>query len=83
MAPLEQQRGGYEWFDDGLIASGPINSLLHLAMLQRGVASASRRMYCTSTAMAESDVDFAVNALDDALAALRPGIEAERPALLN
>jgi glutamate-1-semialdehyde 2,1-aminomutase len=68
---------------DGLAGSGSINASLHLAMLQRGVASASRLMYCTSTAMGESDVDFAVDALDDALAALRPGIEAERPALLG
>jgi glutamate-1-semialdehyde 2,1-aminomutase len=66
----------------GLAAAGPIPALLHLAMLQRGVASASRLMYCTSAAMTEADVDQAIAALDDALADLRPGLEAERPALL-
>ncbi|MCP3983801.1 MAG: aspartate aminotransferase family protein [bacterium] len=78
-APLTDARGTL----DGFIRSGPINSLLHLAMLQRGVASASRLMYCTSTAMTDGDVDFAIDALDDALATLRPGIEAEYPALIG
>ncbi|MEZ5558217.1 MAG: aspartate aminotransferase family protein [Pseudomonadales bacterium] len=63
--------------------SGQINRLLHLAMLQRGVASAGRLMYCTSTAMGTADVDTAIDALDDALRALRPGIEREKPELLR
>jgi glutamate-1-semialdehyde 2,1-aminomutase len=65
-----------------MMRSGHINQLLHLSMLQRGVASASRLMYCTSTAMTGDDVTFAVNALDDCLRELKPGIARERPDLL-
>ena len=65
-----------------MMRSGHINQLLHLSMLQRGVASASRLMYCTSTAMSGDDVTFAVNALDDCLRELKPGIVRERPDLL-
>lgn len=68
---------------DGIIAAGQIGSLLHLKMLQRGVASASRLMYCTSTAMQASDVDYAIAALDEVLREMKPGIERECPALLT
>jgi glutamate-1-semialdehyde 2,1-aminomutase len=67
----------------GLGRSGRINQLLHLSMLMRGVASASRLMYCTSAPMTAADVDFAIDALDDALRALRPGIERERAEVLS
>ena len=66
----------------GLAGSGRINQLLHLAMLMRGVASASRLMYCTSAPMTVAEVDFAIDALDDALRQLKPGIERERVELL-
>jgi glutamate-1-semialdehyde aminotransferase len=66
----------------GTMRAGRIGALLHLEMLKRGVASAARLMYCTSTPMTVADVDFAVAALDDALRALRPGIEREKPELL-
>ena len=62
--------------------AGHISRLLHLTMLQRGVMSASRLMYCVSTAMSEREVDAAIGALNEALRELRPFIEAERPALL-
>src|SRR5262249_26097512 len=66
----------------GNMRSGRMNQLLHLEMLKRGVASASRLMYCTSTAMKNEDVDFALDALDDALEYLKPGIAKEKPELL-
>ena len=66
----------------GLGRSGRINQLLHLAMLMRGVASASRLMYCMSAPMTAAEVDFAIDALDDALRQLKPGIERERVELL-
>jgi glutamate-1-semialdehyde 2,1-aminomutase len=66
----------------GMQRSGHINATLHLAMLQRGVASASRLMYCTSAPMSMREVDGAIDALDDALRTLKPGIERERPELL-
>jgi glutamate-1-semialdehyde 2,1-aminomutase len=66
----------------GVSRSGSVNQLLHLEMLKRGVASAPRLMYCTSTAMSDEDVDFALDALDDALKSLKPGIAKEKPELL-
>lgn len=66
----------------GMMAAGHMSRLLHLAMLTRGVMSASRLMFCTSTAMTEVDVDAAVTALNESLAVLRPYIKKERPELL-
>ena len=66
----------------GLGRSGRINQLLHLSMLMRGVASASRLMYCTSAPMTVAEIDYAIDALDDALHELKPGIARERGDLL-
>ncbi len=67
---------------EGMIAAGHISRLLHLTMLRHGVMSATRLMYCTSTAMGEAEVNQAVTALNESLAEMRPYIEAERPQLL-
>jgi glutamate-1-semialdehyde 2,1-aminomutase len=66
----------------GMRRAGGVGALLHLEMLRRGVASAGRLMYCISAPMTAANVDTAVDALDDALRALRPGIERERADLL-
>ncbi len=66
----------------GMIEAGHVPRLLHLSMLRRGVMSASRLMFCTSTAMGEAEVEQAVTAFNETLAELRPYVEAERPALL-
>ncbi|MEZ5595041.1 MAG: aspartate aminotransferase family protein [Pseudomonadales bacterium] len=66
----------------GLTRSRHLNQLVHLGMLQRGVASAGRLMYCTSTPMWDTEVDTAIDALDDTLRELRPGIGRELPGLL-
>ena len=66
----------------GMVGAGHIARLVHLGMLRRGVASASRLMYCVSTAMGEAEVELAVTALNETLQELRPYIERERPALL-
>ena len=67
---------------DSMIAAGPISALLHLTMLRHGVMSASRLMYCTSTAMTQDDIERCITALHESLAELRPFIETERPALM-
>lgn len=67
---------------DGIIAAGHIAALLHLGMLRHGVMSSSRGMYCVSTPMGEGEIDFAIRALRETLAELRPYVEAERPSLL-
>jgi glutamate-1-semialdehyde 2,1-aminomutase len=77
-APLHDARDSMA----AIIEAGHIPRLLHLTMLQRGVMSASRLMYCVSTAMSEREVDAAIGALNEALRELRPFIEAERPGLL-
>jgi glutamate-1-semialdehyde 2,1-aminomutase len=78
-APLANARDALT----GMARSGRINQLLHLAMLMRGVASASRLMYCTSAPMTVAEIDSAVDALDDALKELKPGIARERADLLS
>ncbi len=65
-----------------VIEAGAIPRLLHLGMLRRGVFGAGSLMYCTSTAMAEADVDLAAGALLDTLVELRPAVEEECPTLL-
>lgn len=68
---------------DSMIAAGQMSQLLHLLMLQHGVMSAGRLMYCTSTAMQDSDIDVAITALHESLAELRPYVEKEAQHLLR
>ena len=68
---------------DAMIEAGNVSQLLHLLMLQRGISSASRLMYCTSTAMTETEVGKAVTAMNESLAELRSYIERDRPQLLR
>jgi glutamate-1-semialdehyde 2,1-aminomutase len=67
---------------EGMAGAGHISGLLHLTMLRHGIASASRLMYCVSTAMTDAEIDLAIGALNESLRELRPFIEVERPALL-
>ncbi|MGK0222013.1 MAG: glutamate-1-semialdehyde 2,1-aminomutase [Limisphaerales bacterium] len=67
----------------GMAAAGQLTNLLHLTMIRHGVMSATRLMYCTSTAMTDEDVATAVTALHESLAELRPYIEADYPELLG
>jgi glutamate-1-semialdehyde 2,1-aminomutase len=66
----------------GMTAAGQLTNLLHLTMLRHGVMSATRLMYCTSTAMTDVEIETAITALHESLAELRPYIEADWPALL-
>ena len=66
---------------DAMFAAGPATAALHLTMLRHGVASASRLMYCTSTAMDSAVVDFVVDALAASLEELKPVLEKELPRL--
>jgi glutamate-1-semialdehyde 2,1-aminomutase len=66
-------------------ASAPhaLRELLHLACLNRGLFVSPEGMLNTSTAMSEADVTEAVRAVQDALVALRPAIQAECPQLVG
>jgi glutamate-1-semialdehyde 2,1-aminomutase len=63
--------------------AGRLGRCLHLGMLMRGIFSAARLMYCTSTAMTEADVDLAVAALRDTLLDLREELHSEKPELIT
>jgi glutamate-1-semialdehyde 2,1-aminomutase len=67
---------------EGILAAGHVMKLLHLTMLRRGVMSASRLMFCVSSAMADEEIDSAITSLSESLMELRPFIESERPGLL-
>jgi len=68
---------------EGTMAAGVLANYLHLTMLRHGVMSATRLMYCTSTAMSETEIDTAITALRASLAEMRPYIEKEWPEQLN
>ncbi|HCC43779.1 MAG TPA: hypothetical protein DEQ32_05255 [Gammaproteobacteria bacterium] len=68
---------------DSMLRAGEHSKLLHLLMLQKGIASASRLMYCTSTAMTEVEVTKAVTALHESLTELRPFLERDHPESLH
>jgi glutamate-1-semialdehyde 2,1-aminomutase len=64
------------------LQAGHIPKLLHLTMLRHGVMSATRLMYCTSTAMDSGEIQQAINAMAASVEELAPYIAAERPGLL-
>jgi glutamate-1-semialdehyde 2,1-aminomutase len=76
--PVHDSRDVYE----GMMGAGHMSRLLHLTMLRHGVMSASRLMFCVSTAMGVIEIDRAVTALHESLTEMRPYIEEERPGLL-
>jgi glutamate-1-semialdehyde 2,1-aminomutase len=67
----------------GLVEAGHIPGLLHLCMLRHGIMSASRLMYCVSTAMGLAEIDQAVTALEASVHELMPYIEQERSNLIS
>jgi glutamate-1-semialdehyde 2,1-aminomutase len=62
--------------------AGRVLRCIHLGMLMRGVASAARLMYCTSTVMTAADIDVAIAALQSTLLDLRDELRREKPELL-
>jgi glutamate-1-semialdehyde 2,1-aminomutase len=62
---------------------GRLRELLHLALLNRGVYTSNRGMFCISTPMAEGEIDFALAALQGALQSLKPYIAEAAPRLLR
>jgi glutamate-1-semialdehyde 2,1-aminomutase len=62
--------------------AGRLLRCIHLGMLMRGIASAARLMYCTSTVMTTADIDLAIAALQDTLLDLRDELRREKPGLL-
>jgi glutamate-1-semialdehyde 2,1-aminomutase len=57
--------------------------LLHLSLLNRGVMTPDRAMFCISSPMTEADVTAAVAAVEDSITELKPYIERIWPDLMG
>jgi glutamate-1-semialdehyde 2,1-aminomutase len=71
---------------DGKSAREANKDLLHLyylAMLERGIFSASRGLYVMSTPMTQKEINTAVKAVEDSLTELKPHIEELWPELIG
>ena len=71
---------------DGKSAREANKTLLHLfylAMLERGMFSASRGLYVMSTPMTQKEIDAAIKAVDDVMTELKPTIEDLWPELIG
>ena len=69
-------------YRDVAAAHEELNKILYMALLNKGVFNAERGMFCMSTAMTESDVDFGLDAVKSALGDMLPVIAAEAPELI-
>ncbi len=69
-------------YRDVATAHEELNKILYMALLNKGVFNAERGMFCMSTAMTESDVDFGLDAVKSALGDMLPVIAAEAPELI-
>ncbi len=61
---------------------GKLRELLHLELMNRGVYTVNRGLFCLSTPMQAAELDFALAALAAALERLRPYMRAVAPRLL-
>ena len=61
---------------------GRLRQLLHLELLNRGVYTSNRGMFCMSTPMADAEIDFALDVLEGALRMLKPYMWEVAPRLL-
>jgi len=62
--------------------SGALRELLHLELLNRGIYTSNRGMFCISTPMGGGEIDLALAALEAALRALKPIMRELAPRLL-
>ena len=67
----------------GMTKAGELPHLVHLELMNRGVYSASRGMFCLSTPMTQGDIDKAVVAFRETLSILKPYIANTTPHLLT
>lgn len=66
----------------GFAQAGDLPYLLHLELMNRGVYSAARGEYCTTTAMNEADIDRAIAVFNDTLHYLKPYVAQVNEALI-
>mgnify|MGYP000873904576 CR=1 FL=1 len=60
-----------------------LNELLFMTLLVKGLFIAPRGMFCMSTVMKESDIDYAVGVISEALSEMMPVIEEKAPELVR
>lgn len=60
-----------------------LNELLFMTLLVKGLFIAPRGMFCMSTAMKESDIDYAIKVLREALTDMLPVIREKAPELIK
>ena len=65
-----------------MVDAGQLPGLLHLELINRGIYSAKRGMFITSTPMSEVEIDKTVAAFADTLDMLKPYIAARHPQLV-
>jgi len=65
-----------------MAAAGDLPGLLHLAMINRGIYSAKRGMFVTSTPMSEAEIGKVIEAFAGAVDMLMPYIAAKHPQLV-
>lgn len=70
-------------YRDVAAAHEELNKILYLDLLTHGVFDAERGMFCMSTAMTAADVEFGLQALEDALRDMLPVIADEAPELVD
>jgi glutamate-1-semialdehyde 2,1-aminomutase len=64
-------RGPIRNYQDALDAPRSLLSVLHLLLLNRGIMTAPRGLFCTSTVMGESEIEQFVDAFEDSIAAIK------------
>jgi glutamate-1-semialdehyde 2,1-aminomutase len=67
----------------GMTKAGELPRLVHLEMMNRGVYSARRGMFCLSTPMTQEEIDKAILSFNEALSMLKPYIADRTPHLLS
>ena len=81
------------WTDEPLVTladarragedTGKLRELLQLELLNRGVYTSNRGMFCVSTPMREQEIDLALAAVEGALGQLKPYMREAAPRLLR
>jgi glutamate-1-semialdehyde 2,1-aminomutase len=64
-------RGPISNYRDVLEAPRSLLSVLHLLLLNRGIMTAPRGLFCTSTVMSESEIEQFVGAFEDSITAIK------------
>ena len=70
-------------YRDVAVAHEELNKVLYLDLITRGVFDAERGMFCMSTAMNKSDIEFGLQMVEDALTEMLPIINIEAPELFR